>query len=315
MAGANQANGKTSRLSNRQLYSYALTEMPLAMAATPMALFIVPFYTRDLGISLAAAGTILMLARISDVFTDPLVGQLSDRTRSRLGRRKPWILLGAPLLLASIWMLFVPSGPVGPLYFGVWLVTLWLGWTLIGIPFYAWGAEISPDYHERTRIASIRTAIGVIGTLVAIVVPLLTGLSLGYGYAIGESLHVIAISATVVLAVAVILLWQVPEGSPLESRRIPMWQGLRIMWRNGPFKRLMFGFTIAALGPAVGAPLYILFIVHVLEAKVASNLVLLVFYVANLLGVGIWGLVARRFGKRNAWLAGMTTVLIAQPGY
>jgi GPH family glycoside/pentoside/hexuronide:cation symporter len=59
------------------------------MSATPMALFIAPFYTRDLGLSLAAVGTILMLARISDVITDPLIGQLSDRTRTRLGRRKP----------------------------------------------------------------------------------------------------------------------------------------------------------------------------------------------------------------------------------
>src|SRR5512139_1975065 len=163
--------------------------MPLAMAATPMALFIAPFYSRDLGLSLAAVGTILMLARISDVVTDPLVGQLSDRTRSRIGRRKPWILVGAPLMLVSVWMLFVPQGAVTNTYFAVWLVLLWLGWTFIGIPFYAWGAELSPHYHERTRIASVRTGVGLVGTLVAIVVPLLTGLLFDYGYAIGESMH------------------------------------------------------------------------------------------------------------------------------
>lgn len=302
-------------LNKRHLFGYGLTEMPLSMAATPMALFIVPFYTRDLGLSLAAVGTILMLARISDVLTDPLIGQLSDRTRTRLGRRKPWILVGAPLLLASIWMLFAPSGPVTNFYFAFWLVALWLGWTLIGIPFYAWGAELSPHYHERTRIASVRTALGVFGTLIAIVVPLLTGWGLGYGYAIAESLHVVAIFASAVLVVAMVLLWQVPEGVPIETRRIPMREGIRVMWSNGPFRRLMFGFTLAALGPAIGAPLYILFVVHVLEANVASNLVLLVFYVANLIGVVLWGLVARRFGKRNAWLMGMTTVIIAQPGY
>jgi glycoside/pentoside/hexuronide:cation symporter, GPH family len=302
-------------LSKRQVFGYGFTEVPLSMAATPMALFIVPFYTRDLGLSLAAVGTILMLARISDVLTDPLIGQLSDRTRGRLGRRKPWILAGAPILLVSIWMLFVPSAPVTNGYFAFWLVALWLGWTLIGIPFYALGAELSPHYHERTRIASVRTGLGVIGTLIAIVVPLLTGWGFGYGYAIAESLHVVAVFATLALGVAVILLWQTPEGAPIETRRISMLEGMRVMWSNGPFRRLMFGFTIAALGPAIGAPLYILFVVHVLEANVASNLVLLVFYVANLIGVVLWGLVARRFGKRNAWLMGMVTVIIAQPGY
>ena len=303
------------QLSNRQLFSYSLTEAPLSMAATPMALFIAPFYTRDLGLSLAAVGTILMLARISDVITDPLIGQLSDRTRTRLGRRKPWILVGAPLMLVSVWMLFVPSVPVTNFYFAFWLITIWLGWTFIGIPFYAWGAELSTNYHERTRIASVRTALGVVGTLIAIVMPLITGGLFGYGYAIDESLHVVAICASVFLFVATALLWKVPEGAPIESRRISLREGMRVMWSNGPFKRLMLGFTLAALGPAIGGPLYILFVIHVLEANIASNVVLLVFYVANLLGVGMWGVVARRFGKRNAWLAGMILVLIAQPGY
>ncbi len=306
----------TSReLTNRQLFSYAITEAPMAMAATPIALFIAPFYSRDLGLSLAAVGTILMVARLSDVLTDPLIGQLSDRTRSRFGRRKPWVMLGAPLMLLAVWKLFVPSAPVTNLYFGFWLVTLWLGWTFILIPFYAWGAELSTNYHERTRIASVRTALGVVGTLIAIVVPLITGSLLGYGYAIDESLHVIAICTTVFLLAAGILLWRVPEGKPIETRRISTREGLRVMWSNGPFKRLMFGFTLAALGPAFGGPLYILFVIHVLEANIASNVVLLVFYVANLLGVGLWGVVARRVGKRNAWVAGMITVLIAQPGY
>jgi len=305
----------SDRLTNRQLFSYALTEMPMAMAATPMALFIAPFYTRDLGLGLAAVGTILMLARISDVLTDPLIGQLSDRTRTRLGRRKPWVLLGAPIMLLSVWMLFVPAQPVTNGYFALWLITLWLGWTFIGIPFYAWGAELSPSYHERTRIASFRTAFGLIGTLIAIVVPLIWGLAFGYGYAVDESLHVIAICASVFLVFAMALLWQVPEGQPIETRRISLRAGLRVMWRNGPFRRLMIGFTLSALGPAIGGPLYILFVVHVLKANVASNVVLLVFYVANLAGVALWGAVARRVGKRNAWLMGMITVMIAQPGY
>lgn len=304
-----------SNLTNRQLISYALTELPLNMAATPMALFITPFYSRDLGLSLAAIGTIMMLARISDVITDPIVGQLSDRTRTRFGRRKPWILLGAPILIVSIWMLFVPLEPVTNFYFGFWLVMLWLGWTFIGIPYYAWGAELSSNYHERTRITSVRTSLGIAGTLMGILLPLLAGWKFGYGNEIHESLHIIAVTATVMLCIALVMLWRVPEGEPIETRRITTLDGLRVMWRNGPFKRLMFGFTIAAIGPAIGGPLYILFVVYVLKANLAGNVVLLVFYTANLLGVALWGVVARRVGKRNAWLMGMTVVLIAQPGY
>lgn len=309
------SSSASGALDNRQLIRYALTEGPLAMAATPMALFIAPFYSRDMGLSLAAVGTILFLARMSDVVTDPVVGQLSDRTRTRHGRRKPWIFLGTPLLLLSMWMLFVPQGAVDNLYFAIWLVLLWLGWTFIAIPYYAWGAEISPHYHERTRIASWRTSAGLIGTLIAIVVPLLTGLWFNYGNPVDESLHVIAICATIGMVIAVPCLLLVPEGKPIETKQIPLMDGIRVMWSNGPFKRLMFGFMMAALGPAIGGPLYILFVVHVLEASVSSNVVLLVFYVANLMGVLLWNQVARRVGKRKAWLMGMATAIIAQPGY
>lgn len=280
-----------------------------------MALFIVPFYSRDLGLSLAAVGFIIMLARFSDVLTDPLVGQLSDRTRTAWGRRKPWIFVGAPLMILSVWMLFVPSGEVSNLYFGFWLVMLWLGWTFIGIPYYAWGAEITPHYHERTRIASIRTGIGLAGTLLAISIPLIGGWFFGYGRTMTESLHLIAIMATSVIVVAMILLMRVPEGTPIESRRIGLVEGAKVMWNNGPFRRLMIGFTLAALGPAIGGPLYILFVIHVLKATVDINVVLLIFYSANMMGVALWNWVARRVGKRNAWLMGMTTAIIAQPGY
>ena len=302
-------------LSLRTLLRYALTELPLNMAATPIALFITPFYSRDLGLSLAAIGTILMLARISDVITDPLVGQASDRTRTRFGRRKPWILLGAPLTMLAVWMLFVPSGPVGNTYFAFWLVTLWLGWTFVAIPYYAWGAELSQDYHERTHIASVRTALGVTGTLTAICLPLLGERFFGYGDALGESLHLIAIAALTLFVIAMLLLWRVPEGAPIESRRISLADGLRVMSRNGPFKRLMLGFTLAAAGPAIGGPLYVLFVVHVLEASVSTYVVLLAFYLSNLAGVVLWNAVARRVGKRNAWLMGMGTAIVAQPGY
>ncbi len=309
------AESPQARLPNRKLFGYAFMEMPLAMAATPMALFIAPFYSRDLGLSLAMVGTIMMLARISDVITDPLIGQLSDRTRTRWGRRKPWILAGAPITLLSVWMLFVPIEPVTDLYFGFWLVLLWLGWTFIGIPFYAWGAEISPDYHERTRIASVRMSFGLIGTLTGMLLPLLAGWFLGYGHEIRESLHIIAMTASVFFVLALMAMWMVPEGEPVETRRISLAEGIRVMWRNGPFKRLMAGFTIAALGPAVGGPLYILFVIYVLDGNLPPNVILLVFYTSNLLGVALWNRVAHHVGKRNAWLMGMTVVIIAQPCY
>jgi Na+/melibiose symporter-like transporter len=293
-----------------------MAEFPMAMAAIPMAIFVPALYTRDLGLSLAATGTILMAARITDVVTDPLIGLLSDRTESRFGRRKPWILLGTPMLLLSVYMLFVPTPPVSNTYFAFWVILLWLGWTFVGIPFYAWGAELSTDYHERTRIATWRTAAGVAGTLTTILLPLAAWQLTGYGDAIAESLHITALAAVIIMTLTTAaLLIIVPEAPPLVRDRISLWQGLRIMWRNGPFKRLMVGFTIGGIGPALAAPLYVLFVNQVIQENLAGNVILLVFYAGNLIGVAAWGALARRVGKRTAWVTGMSMMIVSQPWY
>ena len=82
-----------------------------------------------------------MFARISDVVTDPLIGYFSDRTHTRFGRRKPWLAGGALLMMVSAFMLFNPQFEVTNIYLLGWAVMLWLGWTMINIPYYAWGAE------------------------------------------------------------------------------------------------------------------------------------------------------------------------------
>ena len=304
------------KVPNRTVLAYAATEFPSAMAAIPMAIFIPALYTRDLGLSLAAVGTILMIARITDVITDPIIGLLSDRTRSRFGRRKPWIVAGTPIMLLSVYMLFVPTPPVTNSYFGFWMITLWLGWTFIYIPFYAWGAELSTDYHERTRVATLRTIMGVSGTLTAILLPIIAWQLFGYGKALNESLQLIAFAAVAACTITVpLLVLVVPEGKPIATKQITFWRGIKVMWRNGPFKRLMLGFTVGGIGPALAAPLYVLFVNQVIKEDLAGSVILLVFYVGNLIGVGLWAALARRIGKRRAWVAGMSMMIVSQPWY
>ena len=145
--------------------------LPLAVVGYPIAIWVIPHYTGTLGVSLAAVGTMLMLARISDVVTDPLIGFASDHLRTRFGRRKPWILVGMPLMMIGIWMLFVPAPGIGVLYLLWWLFVMMLGSTLISLPYGAWGAELSMDYHQRPRVTAAREIFALGGLLLAALVP------------------------------------------------------------------------------------------------------------------------------------------------
>lgn len=140
--------------------------VPIWMLHTP-ALSILPgLYATVSGIDLAVIGAILVTSRILDGITDPLIGLLSDRTRSAIGRRKPWIIAGGMLCIVGVCFWFRPSSNTGALYFFLSSVTVYVGWTMVEIPHGAWLSELSRDYDVRSHISGFRTTAIYLGYVV-----------------------------------------------------------------------------------------------------------------------------------------------------
>ena len=122
--------------------------------------FFLPFFNDMLGISAAALGVIQMLSRAWDAINDPLIGWLSDRSKSRFGRRRPFIFAGAiltGLTFPLLWL--VPEGmsPMATyLAIGAGVMLLYTSYSLFSVPYESLGAELTPDYHERTNIFVVR---------------------------------------------------------------------------------------------------------------------------------------------------------------
>jgi GPH family glycoside/pentoside/hexuronide:cation symporter len=124
-----------------------------------------------LGMNPALVGLVSALPRLTDAFTDPLVGFISDNTRSRWGRRRPYIFVGAiavGIVFAALWQL--PPGKSESWYFWYFLVgsfVFYLAYTIFATPWVALGYELTPDYHERTRLMGVQNFIGQLPWLIA----------------------------------------------------------------------------------------------------------------------------------------------------
>lgn len=280
------------------LVAYGLMTLPLAIAGLPLAIFIPPFYTQELGLNLTTVGIVLMVARISDVLTDPVIGALSDRLPTPWGRRRPWIVVGTPVMMLGTWMLFVPGPGVGAGYLLLWIAILYLGWTLVGIPYAAWGAELSTDYHERSRVTAAREIFTVIGLILAGAIP--PAMGVGAGATLGDGMRALAVVTVILLPIGALLVaWLVPETGRMQAGAPPARNALRAVWRNGPFRRLLAGTVLGNLAGAINQSLAVLFYAHVLRLPSQASLLILVYFVAGVVAVPFWVAVSRRFTKHR----------------
>jgi len=318
-------------LTRKKLFFYGLTDLPIAMSLFPVAVFIPRFYASDMGVPLAVIGTILFLVRWTDVVTDPLMGYISDHTNSRFGRRKLWIGLATPLMMLAVFQLFMPNqGQVWlrPVYsvlvddvhmnwlhLGLWSFMLSVAITMMLIPYYAWGSELSTDYHERSKVTGSRAVFNSLGSLSAQLIPALALLIFGIG---GSSvvLQLVGLTMLILMPLCVSLtLFNVAEQPYQPRQQVRIMEGLRLMAANGPFKRLVLAFMIGSLGLNVTTPLYLFFIADVLNAEDKAIYMLSFFYAASILAVPFWVALSKRIGKHRAYLISFFMLAFAHPCY
>jgi len=302
------------RLPRLVLVAYGLPALPAAMLGLPLLVHLPGFYAQEMGIGLTAVGTILLLARLWDGVTDPLIGFLSDRTRTRLGRRRPWIIASLPLVLAGAWLLFRPPEGAGASHLLIWSFVVYLGWTMMQIPHQAWGAELSMDYAERARISATREAFALVGVIVAAALPATLAAFGGAGGQTGPgaALAAIAVLTLVLLpASGAAMLAVVPEPPPARTASLATAEGWRVLARNRPFRRLLSAYLLNGIANGLPSTLFLMYVEHRLGLASLQGVFLLVYFLAGLAGVPLALALARRLGKHRAWCVAMLVTCAA----
>jgi len=153
--------------------AYSLPNCGLALMVGPAMGILHGYLAKNFGMTLFSIGMVFIVARLWDAITDPMVGIASDKLRNRFWGRRSWLVAGVLVSLLAICPILVWAENLTPGLFCVLMLLCFLGWTLAEIPYLAWGTEIAANYDERTKLFSYKAAMGYLGSLIYLVLPIL----------------------------------------------------------------------------------------------------------------------------------------------
>lgn len=302
-------------LKRQTLFYYGLADLPVSMSLFPVMVFLPKFYTSDMAVPIALAGTIMLAVRISDVITDPFFGYITDRFPTPWGRRRFWIALATPIMMLAIYELFLPPEGAGAWHMGIWMFVLSIATTMMLIPYYAWAAELSPEYNERSKITGVRSMMGVVGSLSAQLAPAAALLFFGIGGS-GAVLEIVGVTMLILMPICVFFtVTRVPEPTEYVSSSTSIMEGLKLMVSNKPFLRLIAAFMVSSTALSITTPLYLFFITYVLHEEAKAIYMLTFFYLSNLSAVPFWVWLSTKIGKHRAYVGCFTLIGLAHPFY
>ena len=311
---ADESNVVRKRIDWSQLLLYALPPVGAGYMFCLVTLYTMKFATDVLLIAPALMGLIYGISRFWDAISDPLVGYLSDKTRTRMGRRRPW-LLGAVLPTAlTFWMLSAPPQDLSYTMLVVWMGVAIIGFfsaqTMFIVPHMSLGAELTDDYHERTKIFAARHAgwiagyISALGTMYWLILAEAESEAAVRALSYEQSLYA-GVFAGICLLACVWGLRERPEF--MDKAPEKPWEAAKDIWQNSHARLLLIVIFIENLGGATITILTLYTAQYVMNAPQLAPVFILAYMVFSFALTPLWMPLARRFGKKRLWLASMLT--------
>ena len=277
-----------------------------------LSLYMMKFATDILLIAPAAMGVIYSISRIWDAVSDPLVGYLSDRTTTRLGRRRTWILLSCIPISAGFYMVFAPPLALDDQQLVIWTAIAVIGFysamTLFFVPHLSLGAELSDDYHERSRMFGTRHFAYILGSILSLVSLYFL---INEEYVDGGDVRELASDLGLM---AVVIMFALVLFAVARLRERPEFQGrvkaspvkaFKDVWQNPHARLLMVVTFIEHVGSSAIAALTLYVTHYVVGAPTWAPLIIFAYMLPSSASVPLWLPLSRRFGKIKVWLGGM----------
>ena len=306
----------TDRLTRRAKLIYGSGDLGFSLTSTIIGAYFAIFLTDVVGVAPGIAALAIFVGRSWDYLNDPLIGHLTDRTRTRWGRRRPFLLFGAlpfAAAFALMWLRPPIASPWGlAAYYALAYVLYDAAATFVYMPYFALTPELTGDYDERTSLTSFRMFFSIVGSLVAFTAPLAI-----IGRFSPESAPRVLIMGVVAGLASAVPLWLVflgtRERTAFMSQAQPsLRDSLRAAARNRPF---IFGvgiflFTWVAIDILQATLLY--FVKYIVGREAQSDLIMATIFVVALFALPLWNFVSRRWNKKRAYVAGIAFWAVVQ---
>ena len=307
-------SGLPPKIGRPDLFLYGSLALPLAFAGLPVYLHAPDFYATSYGVSLASLGIVLLGLRIVDAVQDPLIGAFSDAFAAR---RKMILLAGAFMLLAGFAGLFNPPAlPVGGhlAWFAVNVFICTTGFSILSINYQALGGIWPASSSDRTRITGTREALGLVGILMASVLP--SVLRNTYDAAAAFQVVTLALAVLLIGGGWLFLRWfakghlACAPSSTDKPQTGPASGGFSSLLRGGWARRFYGIYFISNFASAIPAVLVLFYIRDRLAAESWTGLFLLVYFLSGAASMPVWQMVGRRVGTARAWGISMIVAVI-----
>lgn len=307
-----------------QYSAYTAPSIILAFLFSPMGV-LQGIYAKYFGVTLTTIAIVLLISRLFDAVTDPLIGYWSDHCYAKSGSRKSFVIGGGLLFGISSYFLYVPVDPhqlndattVSTSYFLGWLLIFYLAWTLVEIPHLAWGAVLAPSAKEKNKLFSFRALATYLGFLLFFLVPFLPVFP--DNNFTPQTLQWAAVAAGVILIPVLYLCVKfTPDGKKIPRQRYEeerFWELRNEILGNKPFLAFIVAFALYGMG-AVGMfyTLSFIFIDTYLDLGEHYALLSLIGISSGLFSVGIWCWMANHLGKKNSWCLGVLLYIVSVLG-
>lgn len=303
----------SGRLPAFVLGAFASAALPVGALQLPLAVHLPNYYASHIGLSLSAVGFAFTVVQLIAISFDPALGIAMERTHSRFGRFRPWLMLSVPILIVSALAVFMAPVGAGLFYLVFWLLVFYLGYSMSMLATNSWGAALVPGYHERSRLYAWLQFAGLGGAVLMLMIPPV----LAWIWNAGEAAAVRTMGGFLMLAVPLTVFFavMVVRDPPRPADEIVNHFSLRdylSLIAQPNMARILFANFFLTLGPSMMGALYFFFFCDARGYSFAeANILLFIYIAAGLGGAPAFAHIAMRLGKhRTIMLAAVINVVL-----